>query len=52
MMMMVMMVMVSVTGGKGIGKTCLIDTTLNRHFGVIKISVSFLSYSTVYMTVK
>ena len=40
-----------VTGGKGIGKTCLIDTTLNRHFGVVKISVSFLSFSTVYMTV-
>ena len=43
---------ITVTGGKGIGKTCLIDTTLNRHFGVVKISVSFLSYSTVYMTVK
>ena len=43
---------ITVTGGKGIGKTCLIDTTLNRHFGVVKISVSFLSYSTVYMPVK
>jgi hypothetical protein len=40
-----------VTGGKGIGKTCLIDTTLNRHLGVVRISVSYLSYSTVYMTV-
>jgi len=29
---------ITVTGGKGIGKTCLIDTTLNRHFGVVKIS--------------
>ena len=29
-----------VTGGKGNGKTCLIDTTLNRHHGVVKISVS------------
>lgn len=27
-----------VTGGKGNGKTCLIDTALNRHFGVVKIS--------------
>eukprot|EP00981_Chlorochromonas_danica_P009369 scaffold2637_cov270-Ochromonas_danica.AAC.2 len=25
---------ITVTGGKGIGKTCLIDTTLNRHLGV------------------
>ena len=33
-----------VTGGKGIGKTCLIDTTLIHHFGVVKISVSCLSY--------
>ncbi len=31
---------ITVTGGKGIGKTCLIDTTLNRHLGVVKISVS------------
>ena len=29
-----------VTGGKGNGKTCLIDTSLNRHHGVVKISVS------------
>eukprot|EP01036_Dinobryon_divergens_P026360 gene26360-34997_t len=27
-----------VTGGKGNGKSCLIDTTLNHHFGVVKIS--------------
>ena len=38
---------ITVTGGKGIGKTCLIDTTLNRHLGVVKISVSCLSYSIV-----
>ena len=42
---------VIVTGGKGVGKTCLIDTTLNHHLGVVKIEVSFLSYSTVYMNV-
>ena len=43
---------ITVTGGKGIGKTCLIDTTLNRHLGVVKISVSCLSYSiVVYVTV-
>jgi hypothetical protein len=29
-----------VTGGTGNGKSCLINTTLNRHVGVIKISVS------------
>ena len=33
---------ITVTGGKGNGKTCLIDTTLNRHLGVVKISVSCL----------
>jgi len=43
---------ITVTGGKGNGKTCLIDTTLNRHLGVVKISVSYLSYSiVVYVTV-
>ena len=36
-----------VTGEKGNGKTCLIDTTLNRRRGVAKISVSCLSYSIV-----
>jgi ABC-type Mn2+/Zn2+ transport system ATPase subunit len=36
---------ITVTGGKGNGKTCLIDTTLNRHHGVVKISVSCFSYS-------
>lgn len=44
---------ITVTGGKGNGKTCLIDTTLNRHFGVIKISVSCLFYFVVdYVNVK
>jgi len=33
---------ITVTGGKGIGKTCLIDTTLNRHLGVVKVCVSCL----------
>ena len=41
---------ITVTGGKGNGKTCLIDTTLNHHLGVVKISVSCLSYSIVYMS--
>ena len=42
-----------VTGGKGNGKTCLIDTALNRHFGVVKISVSCLFYFVVdYVNVK
>ena len=41
---------ITVTGEKGNGKTCLIDTTLNRHLGVVKISVSCLSYSTFYVT--
>ena len=44
---------ITVTGGKGIGKSCLIDTTLNRHLGVVKISVSCLSYSiVVYVNAK
>ena len=44
---------ITVTGGKGIGKTCLIDTTLNRHLGVVNISVICLSFSiVVYMNVK
>ena len=38
---------ITVTGGKGFGKSCLIDTTLNNHLGVVKISVSCLSYSIV-----
>ena len=41
---------ITVIGVKGNGKTCLIDTTLNRHLGVVKISVSCLSYSTIYVT--
>ena len=41
---------ITVIGGKGNGKTCLIDTTLNHHLGVVKISVSCLSYSTIYVT--
>lgn len=44
---------IAVTGGKGIGKTCLINTTLNRHLGVVRISVSCLSCSiAVYVTVQ
>ena len=38
---------ITVTGEKGNGKTCLIDTALNRHLGVVNISVSCLSYSIV-----
>ena len=38
-----------VTGGKGIGKSCLIDTTLNRHHGVVKISVSVLPCYCLFM---
>jgi hypothetical protein len=30
-----------VTGEKGNGKTCLIDTTLNQQYGVVKISVRY-----------
>ena len=30
---------ITVVGGKGNGKTCLIDTALNRHCGVVKFSV-------------
>jgi hypothetical protein len=30
-----------VTGGKGVGKSCLVDSVLNQKPGVIKISVSF-----------
>ena len=33
-----------VTGEKGNGKTCLINTTLNHYLGVVKINVSCLSY--------
>ena len=43
---------ITVTGGKGNGKTCLINTTLNHHLGVVKISVSCLSYSIDYVDVK
>jgi hypothetical protein len=31
---------ITYTGGKGLGKSCLIDTALNRLVGVVKISVS------------
>ena len=31
---------ITVIGGKGNGKSCLIDTTLNGQHGVVKISVS------------
>ncbi len=44
---------ITVTGGKGNGKTCLIDTALNRHFGVVKISVSCLfNFIADYVNVK
>ena len=43
---------ITVTGGKGIGKTCLINTTLNHQLGVVKISVSCLSNLTDYVTAK
>ena len=44
---------IAVTGGIGIGKTCLINTTLNHHLGVVKISVSCLFYSIfIYVNVK
>ena len=42
---------ITVIGGKGNGKSCLIDTALNRQYGVTKISVSCFSYSIVYVTV-
>ena len=42
---------ITIIGGKGNGKSCLIDTTLNHHCGVVKISVRCLSYSIVNMTV-
>ena len=32
-----------VTGGKGFGKSCLIQTALHRHFGVVHINVFLLS---------
>ncbi|RYG99769.1 hypothetical protein EON65_49980 [archaeon] len=31
---------ITVIGGKGNGKSCRIDTCLNRSFGVVKTSVS------------
>ena len=34
---------ITVIGGKGNGKSCLIDTTLNGHLGVAKIGVSVLN---------
>jgi hypothetical protein len=40
---------ITITGGKGNGKSCLIDTTLNRHVGVVKISVSLCMYTCVHM---
>ena len=39
---------ITIIGGKGNGKSCLIDTTLNCHVGVVKISVS-LFFMHVYM---
>ncbi len=35
---------ISVSGGKGNGKSCLIDTALNRQFGVIKITVGNINF--------
>ena len=35
---------ITVIGGKGDGKSCLIDTCLNRHFGVVKTSVSLFFF--------
>lgn len=35
---------IALIGGKGNGKSCLIDTTLNRRFGVVKISVSIAMF--------
>ena len=43
---------ITVIGGNGNGKSCLIDTTLNRHHGVVEISVSSFSYSIVYVIFK
>ncbi len=41
---------ITIVGGKGNGKSWLVDTTLNRQFGVVKISVSiFLMYVYIYM---
>ena len=37
-----------VVGGKGIGKSRLIDTTLNHQHGVVKISVSCFSYFIIH----
>ena len=42
---------IAVVGGKGMGKSCLIDTVLNRRHVVVKISVSCILYSIVYVTV-
>ena len=39
---------ITIIGGKGNGKSCLVDTTLNRHRGVVRISVS-LFFMYVYM---
>jgi hypothetical protein len=34
---------ITVLGGKGYGKSCLVDSTLHRHCGVVKFSVSYNS---------
>ena len=41
-----------VIGGKGNGKSCMIDTALNRQLGVVEIDVSCLSSSVIYIAVK
>jgi hypothetical protein len=37
-----------ITGGKGYGKSCLIDSTLSRRFGVVKISVRNFSIFQIF----
>ena len=34
-----------VTGGKGVGKTCMIDTTIQNEFGAVKYGVSPYVYT-------
>ena len=42
---------ITVIGGKGNGKSCLIDTALNRNFGVVKIDVSLYCYVLLFSPV-
>ena len=41
-----------VIGGKGNGKSCMIDTALNRQLGLVEIDVRCLSSSVIYIAVK